>query len=289
MLCKRPFRQGVLEYGCGQCMPCRIDRRRLWSTRLMLEARKHQASLFVTLTYRPEDLPNGATLVPKHMQDWLKRLRFHCDPMRVRFYGVGEYGELGGRPHYHVCLFGSDGDRLARYARECWDYGLVDIRILSWDLAWYVVGYICKRFTKFGGDLAKNWLAGRHPEFCRMSLKPGIGAGAMEDIARELHGSKALARVVAETGDIPYLVRIQGKTLPLGRYLARRLRVEYGGSGDVPDPVLRRVALKQFVELGGFGTLLDVRAARELRERRRVAVGRNADARYIISKSKRSL
>lgn len=57
-------------------------------------------------------------------------------------------------------------------------------------------------------------LAGRAPEFGAMSLKPGIGHGAMDDVAS----------VLLELGaDIPTGLRSSGSIKPLGRYLRKRL------------------------------------------------------------------
>lgn len=302
MICKKPFRVGVLEYGCGQCLPCRIDRRRLWSCRLMLEAREHKSALFVTLTYRNECLPMGGTLVPKHMQDFLKRLRFFVSPMRIRFYGVGEYGERRGRPHYHLALFGADTDTIVKGVEKAWTFGeaatrsslsrKIDIHVIEWDLAWYLVGYICKRMTKF--DSYKD----KHPEFARMSLRPGIGAVAIADIAESLN-SKAGAQFVAENLDVPGVVVISGKKLPLGRYLMRKLRDELGYVTErrvVPDDE-KGFKVVEFNRLNGNL----VRKAKDLmlelmedggrvkREGRRQQSVWNAEARWRLTHSKREM
>ena len=64
-----------MEYGCGQCMPCRINRRRLWTSRLVLESALHVSNLFVTLTYANDFGPINWSLTPRHITLWLKRLR----------------------------------------------------------------------------------------------------------------------------------------------------------------------------------------------------------------------
>lgn len=70
-------------------------------------------------------------------------------------------------------------------------------------------------------------LNGRHPEFARMSLRPGIGGLATPEITKFVlteHGANELLT----TGDIPYQLRHSGKTFPLGRYLRSRIRKEAG-------------------------------------------------------------
>lgn len=303
MLCKKPFKVGVMEYGCGQCMPCRISRRRMMACRLMLEHRKHQAVFFATLTYRDGELPEEFTyrgvdyakgsVNPKHLQDFLKLYRWHCGGIRIRFYGVGEYGERRGRPHYHVALFGPDRSAMieafrvtkshssVRFDCATWRFGHVDLRTLSWDLAWYIAGYICKRYTRKGGAAAEKWLAGRYPEFARMSLRPGIGASAMLDIAEALNTWDG-ARFISRNGDVPAVVAMHGKKLPMGRYLARKLREACGYPGEVPEGVLRRKAAELFVEL-------ETVAQREVRESKRIQDNRNAEARYRLSNSRREI
>ena len=68
-------------------------------------------------------------------------------------------------------------------------------------------------------------LNGRYPEFTRISNRPGIGADAMKDLAAQLkteHGQQLLN----ETGDVPSQIKIGRKSMPLGRYLQRKLREE---------------------------------------------------------------
>jgi len=67
----------------------------------MLESLCHEDNAFITLTYDNENLPENATLVPKDLKDFQKRLRYHAN-IDLRFFSVGEYGEKTQRPHYHA-------------------------------------------------------------------------------------------------------------------------------------------------------------------------------------------
>lgn len=246
MLCKNPYVRGTSPYGCGQCLPCRLNRRRLWTHRLMLEAFGHREVSFVTLTYSDEFLPKNGSLDPGHVQRWLKRLRKAKFPSRVRFYLVGEYGDQSERPHYHVALFGHGGcldyplaeqkyDRRVCRCKNCdlirhtWNNkkagtgGITDCAHLSQDAAQYICGYVTKKLTKKGDPRLK----GKHPEFARISNRPGIGALAMRDLV-EFVLSDVGANDLILTGDVPATLRHGGKKLPLGRYLRRKLR-EYAG------------------------------------------------------------
>lgn len=96
-----------LKISCGQCIGCRLERSRDWALRIVQEATLHAQNSFVTLTYADRHLPSHASLRKKHLQDFMKRLRFSTDA-KLRYYACGEYGTTSLRPHYHICLFGAD-------------------------------------------------------------------------------------------------------------------------------------------------------------------------------------
>lgn len=225
MLCSKPYRKGVEEYGCGQCMPCRINRRRLWVSRLLLESKLYDRSYFVTLTYDEAHVPVDKSLVPRDVTLFLKRLRKSV-PYKLRYFAVGEYGDISGRPHYHVMLFGLlDPSKVAL----AWEVGFVHVGEVTPESCNYICGYACKGWT-----LPNVALKGRHPEFVRMSLKPGIGGDAVPLIAERLvtdYGSRSIALA----GDVPSELRFGGKRQPLGRYLRKRLR-KACGFAEVSEP-----------------------------------------------------
>lgn len=230
MLCKKPYtRQGGEVYGCGQCMPCRINRRRLWTHRMILEALFHERASFVTLTYNDNHLPEGGTLVPSDLQKFLKRVRKNISP--VRFFGVGEYGDLSERPHYHLALFGLDrshDDQL----RSCWldkdrePIGFLHVGDLTLHSAGYIAGYVVKKMTSHDDER----LCGRFPEFARMSLRPGIGSQGMSAVAQTLRDTPGWEKNTA--GDVPGVLRHGSRIMPVGRYLRHRLRSELGVSDN---------------------------------------------------------
>lgn len=266
MLCRKPFVKAGVPYPCGQCMPCRITRRKTWAGRIMLESLCHASSTFVTLTYSSDCLPildGKPVLVAKHLQDWLKRFRVAIEPARCRFYAVGEYGEdiisngvfvKCGRPHYHVVLFGvpscvrgqtlvNPATKASRWSECCpycqlvgdsWGHGDVFLGSVSRDSASYVAEYTVKKMTS-GDDFR---LHGRPPEFCRMSLRPGIGADAMWDVASTLLQYCLDERLV----DVPNRLGVGRSSMPLGRYLRSKLRTMIGKDGGAPEEVLKQMA-----------------------------------------------
>lgn len=273
MLCARPFRTNSGEFGCGQCKPCRINRRRLWTARMVLESWMHAESAFVTLTYAE----NPVTLVPEDLQKYLKRLR-HTGPFR--FFGCGEYGEKNGRPHYHLALFGVgcyEVDRISgAWAVDGVPIGGVHVGELTHESAQYCTGYISKRMT----SKEDPRLEGKHPEFSRMSLRPhGIGYGAVQVMAERLmeHGA---CIAVAEAGDVPTDVRVQRRVYPLGRYLRRALREAIGWKAETPQVIL------QFKAEMERSLTVEERAAREVK---RGMVERLVEGRVRFARSRKVL
>ena len=104
----KPVGDNNLSLPCGRCMGCRLERSRQWAVRCLHESKCYDDNCFVTLTYSPEHLPKGGTLVRKHLQDFIKRLRTANLDRKIRVFYCGEYGSELSRPHYHLCLFNFD-------------------------------------------------------------------------------------------------------------------------------------------------------------------------------------
>lgn len=250
MLCKSPYTTPKGEaYGCGQCLPCRINRRRIWAHRIQLEMAQYEENAFVTLTYDPELVPRLSgpttetleTLAPRDLTLWLKRLREKMAPHRFRYFAVGEYGDETFRPHYHAILFGFGPCRYGKtrkhnccsacdVVRDTWGKGIIELRTVDAGGAEYVAGYTTKKMTHADDPR----LLGRIPEFARMSRMPGIGVSALWDQADVImrYG------IEKKETDVPFQMR-HGKTLkPLGRTLRRKLRTYVGKDENAPPETL---------------------------------------------------
>lgn len=272
MRCASPFRQGVAEHGCGQCIPCRVNRRRLWTSRIILESLCHDHSSFVTLTYDEESHPRDGCVRVSELQGFLKRLRAAISPRRIRYFGVGEYGDQTLRPHYHLALFGLPEDCDVSAA---WRKGFVHVGTLTPESAAYLAGYTTKKMTSFGAP----GLKGLAPEFARMSLRPGIGALAIPAISSEMV-SRSGAAFVGKEGDVVRRFRARQRFWPLGRYLVRLLRESAG----VPEESARLMYEKQLQEFQQQGW-----PGRLQRDQARVASEAKARYRNSVQQSRKSL
>lgn len=249
--CANPYMIGVQACPCGRCDDCTLKRRKLWTHRMMLESYKHRANCFATITYNKEHMPKGDTLVPSDAQDFLKRLRQTISPLKIRYYMVGEYGDETQRPHYHFAFFGMDPflagghDGRSGAVQHAWtlkkeSLGYSFVGELNEKSIHYVAGYVTKKMN----NVADRRLYGRHPEFQRMSLRPGIGATAMDDVASALECDFGLDEI-ARVGDVPTALSHGSYPRPLGRYLRRMLRRKVGfANDDTPEDAKRRYGLE---------------------------------------------
>lgn len=244
MICKSPINTkdtGHILLPCGQCMPCRFNHRRMWTTRISLEAQLWPRNAFLTLTYSDDNFPSDGSVSVTDHQDFMKRLRsrwFRHTGEYIRFFGCGEYGEKTFRPHYHYAVFnfppceGSganyfDGKyhschcRVCRFVEHSWQKGATFTGALEYDSAQYVAGYVTKKMTSKDDPR----LGGRHPEFMRASRNPGLAANFIPQLVDRW----------SKTGyeGIPSEWKLNGKFMPLGRFLTDKLKKEF--SYEVQD------------------------------------------------------
>lgn len=177
-------------------MDCRLDYSRQWAVRCYHEAQMHDENSFLTLTFNDNKIPSDGSIRKGDLTKFMKRLRQQIEPVKVRYFGCGEYGDDFGRPHYHVCLFGYDfPDKQVRRATprrkgnvdilytskmlgKAWKNGFHTIGEVNFKTAGYVARYITKKHM---GKLSDYVYDGLQPEFAMMSRgqkkdgKGGIG------------------------------------------------------------------------------------------------------------------
>lgn len=204
----------VLDIPCGQCIGCRMDYAREWANRLLLELQAHDSSkcFFVTLTYSDDALKDhclrgfsdsetgevkgySLSLCKRDLQLFMKRLRKACEPEKIRFYAVGEYGGQTFRPHYHLILFNlhlSDGD-LHFYKKSplgydyqnsdliarVWPFGYNVVAPVTWESCCYTARYMLKKQKGNNAHVYDDFSL--EAPFSVCSRKPGIAHSYFEN------------------------------------------------------------------------------------------------------------
>lgn len=242
---------------CGQCVECRLERSRQWAARCMNEAQLHERNCFITLTYRNDPV----SLNYRDFQLFMKRVRKMFGS--VRFFMCGEYGENFSRPHFHAILFGIDftdgrsyGRRFRRSAvlDSLWTHGFASVGSVTFESAGYVARYSMKKIT---GDLAEDHyryvdpdtgvIIDRVPEFCHMSLKPGIGANWVSKYLSDVYptGEMVVRGVLSKSPR--YYDILYKRVHPDGFALMKYNRVLRSLDASALDKTDRRLAVKGVV------------------------------------------
>lgn len=259
-----------LRLPCGQCVGCRLERSRQWAVRCVHEAKLHPANSFLTLTYRPEVVPDG--LVYRDFQLFMKRLRKRA-PKGVRFFMCGEYMPKGGAPHFHCCLFGGAfadqryfkktdaGERIYTSAAlsRLWPYGYSSIGELNFRTAAYTARYCVSKLTgpnvldrEYGRIFTETGeIFPRVAEFCHMSLKPGIGRGWFDKYYNQVYPSDRVVINGKEAKPPKYYDRLYSK-IPFSHYEDVVDAREFDAYERADDNTSERLAVKEVVRNAGI-------------------------------------
>lgn len=236
MPCYHPVRlhrdRKTITVGCGKCIGCLTRRSREWAVRCVHEASLYEANAFVTLTYAPEHLPVGGSLVATEIPSFVRRLRKRIAPSMVRYFACGEYGDGNGRPHYHAILFGVDfpdkvfsftsgsGEKVYRsdLLSDVWGLGHASTGTVTFESAAYVARYAVKKAARRGAhlesvDASTGEVFPRLPERVWMSLKPGIGQGWLQRYFEDVYPSDEVV-LGGRSGPVP---RYYDKLASVGR------------------------------------------------------------------------
>lgn len=205
----------MLTIPCGKCEGCQLRKAAEWAIRCVHEARYHKRNSFLTLTYDTPHLPKNNSLIKKDLVDFWKRLREHLDrvetylkinepyygpwqPVPIKYFACGEYGEVKGRPHYHAVLFGWDfpdrepvnnnpwaKDPLyeSKTLNKLWGNGVCKIGDLTASSAAYTARYTMKKI--YGAESKALYEdQGKIPPFNLMSK--GIGRRFFNEFQQQI-------------------------------------------------------------------------------------------------------
>lgn len=230
-----------LSVPCQQCLSCRLDKADMWATRLTHEAKMHEDNAFITLTYADEHVPVSYSVDLDHWQRFMKRLRARIT-VKVRYCACAEYGEKGGRPHYHALIFGygfpdrkyhckRDGYPVWKSAEleAVWPFGLSELGSVEANSAGYVSRYCVKKITGEKADdhyYRVSPIDGERyrvaPEFMVMSRGGKSGGGI---------GSTWFDRYAGDAFPSDFIIR-DGIRKPVPPYYLNRLAAQATGRVD---------------------------------------------------------
>lgn len=196
---------------------------RQWAVRCTheLEEQGSENSIFLTLTYDNEHLPEYASLERSAISYFMRKLRDKmryedkCNGLstenfrRVKYFGCGEYGDQLGRPHYHIILFGirpndeqihgrtKKGNPIyvSNWLSDIWEKGHVNYGDVTYDSCAYVARYVTKKITgskaidhyAVMSDIHTGEIFGKIPEYISMSTQNGIGKQWFEKYKDDLY------------------------------------------------------------------------------------------------------
>lgn len=170
---------------CGKCVECLQQKSNEWAHRIVDECKQHKDNCFITLTYNDDFKPSNGSLVRRDLQLFIKRLRKHLEPLKIRVFYCGEYGKKALRPHYHLIVFGWKPSDLFFWQKEqngaalyrspelekLWTYGFSSVGDVSVDSAKYCAKYM-QKLQKLPDGLVKP--------FVGMSNRMGIGYDSID-------------------------------------------------------------------------------------------------------------
>lgn len=210
-----------------------MDRAREWALRCSHEAQMHTHNQFVTLTFDNKNFPADGSVSKRHVQLFLKRLRFAYSDKIVRFFASAEYSPIHNRPHYHLLLFNQlfEDQTIHSYNRQkqaiykstilqkLWPFGFSTTAAVNYQTARYCAQYALKKIT---GDLAPDHYTWPHPlhgysirvqpEFALMSRRPGLGSTWYDRFKADCYPSDFLI--------------VDGKKHPIPKYYDNKLKKE---------------------------------------------------------------
>jgi hypothetical protein len=228
-----PIEKSILV-PCGQCMECRINKQRQWATRMVHEAKMHKESCFITLTVDDDHRNETHSVEQRDMQLFMKKLRKHLEPRKIRVFYCAEYGTSTLREHYHAIIFGwmpedrqnfqknKQGDMLytSETLSNIWAKGHVTIGEFNSTTADYCAKYVTKAYIGKDKENAYNWIDDatgeiiqRKPPFQRQSNRPGLGIEFYKKFKDDMYNEDHAI--------------VDGKTRPIPKAYDRYFKKEY--------------------------------------------------------------
>jgi len=171
-----------LTVPCRRCWQCLSNRKNNYVGRMLCEQATSEWTAAITLTYAPTDSGADKVLNPRHFQFFMRRLREKFAHTQLRYFVAGEYGELRGRAHFHVVLYGvgpkPEIPQNQMFHWKFWPHGhchadnFTNVKAMK-----YVAKYVVK------GTSAQKRTDSNKMEWSSFSKKPALGASFFAQLA----------------------------------------------------------------------------------------------------------
>lgn len=262
-----------LTLPCGKCRFCVLDLSRQWMVRAVHEGLSHVHSCFVTLTYADEHLPAFGSLSRRDPQLFLKRLRWWCQSVGIAspsVFGCGEYGSVGLRPHYHLCIFGLwFPDAVARGKSETggqlfeseilsglWGLGRCNFSAFTPATAGYVARYSAAKFEENQmqiydpvTDPETGELVLRQLPFLIAPKRPALGLSFIEKHHEGVYSHDSIVLPDGHTsGRVKFYDEWLREHVPERFEAIKADRLRSAREGADPDEVMRLLARSHILE-----------------------------------------
>lgn len=182
---RKGYEDQYIPVPCGKCEGCRVVKTREWGIRCFHESLLHERNAFLTLTYDDANLPEDGKLKKDDLKKFIQLLK---KQYKIRYFGVGEYGEKTNRPHYHAIIFGEDFLGGAHIVGEevfnedvlsKWGKGMVVTKpLIDARACFYTAGYCVKKVTdpdtfnymSHKPAIGKAWVQKYHEDWTRTGM-----------------------------------------------------------------------------------------------------------------------
>lgn len=248
-----------------------------WSMRIMHQTQMSESACFITATYDDAHLPDNKSLDVAHPQAFVKALRRKLPPFT--YYLCGEYGGITLRPHYHLCLMGTEfisdrtlykktktGDSLytSELLNSAWPHGHANFGALTQQSACYVASYINKKIKGPGSELAYRTLfldasektAEVHqlkPEFSTMSRRPGLGTTWFNKFYADVYpADEVIINGIPRRPPAFYDKLLERRDPDLHHFIKRKRILR--GNQHLEDQTAERLATREFVAMAKRGS-----------------------------------
>lgn len=142
--------KALITFDCGKCYQCLNKKRNQWTFRLLEELKISKGAIFLTMTYDEKYLPYGSDSKSIYcvddVQKFIRKLRDENKKLtknQVRYFLVGERGEINDRVHYHAIIFNLHKEVVTKIP-NIWMYGFVKIGDCTNASIHYTTKYVLK-------------------------------------------------------------------------------------------------------------------------------------------------